>query len=106
MPCAAGGLVVVAQQVQGAMRHQMREMRGGAFACRRRFPPHHAKRQRDVAEMLPGPAGGMLRVLIPRGVGRGEIVRVVGQGLHKSRGGRGDLLVRITYRPEVRITRR
>ena len=28
-----------------------------------------------------------------------------GEGLPKPRGGRGDLLVRVTYRPPVRITR-
>jgi DnaJ-class molecular chaperone len=49
--------------------------------------------------------GAMLRVQIPRGVLRGEILRVSGEGLPKSRGGRGDLLVRITYRVEVRVTR-
>jgi DnaJ-class molecular chaperone len=47
----------------------------------------------------------MLRVYIPAGVSRGEVLRLAGQGLPKPRGGRGDLLVRITYRPEVRITR-
>jgi DnaJ-class molecular chaperone len=44
-------------------------------------------------------------VTIPRGVGRGEILRIPGEGLPKPRGGRGDMLVRITYRPEVKITR-
>jgi DnaJ-class molecular chaperone len=55
--------------------------------------------------MIRGISGAMLRVPIPRGVERGEIVRVPGEGLPKSRGGRGDLLVRITYRVEIRITR-
>ena len=32
-------------------------------------------------------------------------MRVSGEGMPKPRGGRGDLLVRITYRPEVRVTR-
>ena len=57
-------------------------------------------------EMVHGLNGAMLRVSIPRGVGRNEIIRIEGEGLPKARGGRGDLLVRITYRPEVRITRR
>jgi curved DNA-binding protein len=56
-------------------------------------------------EMIHGVTGAMLRVQIPRGVGRNEIVRVPGEGLPKPRGGRGDLLVRITYRPEVRVSR-
>jgi len=56
-------------------------------------------------EMLRGLTGAMLRVAIPRGVGRGEILRVANEGLPKPRGGRGDLLVRVLYQPEVRITR-
>ena len=42
---------------------------------------------------------------IPRGAVRGEIIRISGEGLPRPRGGRGDLLVRITYRVEVRIAR-
>jgi curved DNA-binding protein len=56
-------------------------------------------------EMIRGISGAMLRVQIPRGILRGEIVRIPGEGLPKARGGRGDLLVRITYRIEVRIIR-
>ena len=55
--------------------------------------------------MIRGISGAMLRVQIPRGVSRGEILRISGEGLPRLRGGRGDLLVRITYRPEVRISR-
>jgi len=55
-------------------------------------------------ESVRGATGNFLKVSIPRGVARGEIIRVPGEGLPKPRGGRGDLLVRITYRPEVRIT--
>ena len=47
----------------------------------------------------------MLRVPIPRGTARNEIIRIPNEGLPKPRGGRGDLLVRITYRIEVRIRR-
>lgn len=56
-------------------------------------------------ELIQGVTGAMLRVPIPRGVSRGEILRVAGEGLPRPRGGRGDLLVRITYRVEVRIIR-
>jgi DnaJ-class molecular chaperone len=55
--------------------------------------------------MIQGITGSMLRVQIPRGVGRGTVIRISGEGLPKPRGGRGDLLVRITYRPEVRSSR-
>lgn len=57
------------------------------------------------SEMIERPTGGMIRLTIPRRVKRGEIVRLAGEGMPKPRGGRGDLLVRITYRPEVRISR-
>jgi len=56
-------------------------------------------------EMIPGLAGARLRVTIPRGVARGEIIRLTGEGLPKPRGGRGDLLVRIAYHVAVRVTR-
>jgi DnaJ-class molecular chaperone len=56
-------------------------------------------------EMIERPTGGMLRLTIPERVKRGEILRIPGEGMPKPRGGRGDLLVRITYRPEVRVTR-
>ena len=56
-------------------------------------------------EMITGATGTPLRVQIPPGVSRGEILRVCGEGMPKPRGGRGDLLLRITYRPEVRISR-
>ena len=60
---------------------------------------------RGGVDMIRGLAGTYLRVPVPRGVSRGEIVRVAGEGLPKPRGGRGDLLVRITYRVDVRVSR-
>jgi DnaJ-class molecular chaperone len=54
-------------------------------------------------EMIRGISGEMLRVPIPRGVGRNEMIRIPGAGLPRPRGGRGDLLVRISYRVEVRV---
>jgi DnaJ-class molecular chaperone len=56
-------------------------------------------------EMVRGLNGNQVRVLIPRGAGRNEIVRVSGEGLPKPRGGRGDLLVRITYQVAVKFAR-
>ena len=55
-------------------------------------------------EMIRGVNGAFLRVQIPRGAGRHEIIRLPGEGLPKPRGGRGDLLVRLTYRVEVRCS--
>jgi curved DNA-binding protein len=57
------------------------------------------------SEMVPGASGRMVRVTIPAGVTRGAVLRVTGEGLPKSRGGRGDLLVRVTYRVEVKVSR-
>ena len=56
-------------------------------------------------EMIGRPTGGMIRLTLPKRVKRGEIIRLAGEGMPRPRGGRGDLLVRITYRPEVRVTR-
>ncbi len=56
-------------------------------------------------ELIERPTGGMIRVTIPPRVKRGEIIRLPGEGMPRPRGGRGDLLVRVTYRPAVRVTR-
>lgn len=56
-------------------------------------------------EMVERATGGMIRLTIPKRVRRGQIIRLPGEGMPKARGGRGDLLVRITYRPEVRVSR-
>ncbi|MGI8432356.1 MAG: DnaJ domain-containing protein [Chthoniobacterales bacterium] len=57
------------------------------------------------SEMIERPTGGMIHVTVPKRVKHGEIIRLAGEGMPRPRGGRGDLLVRITYRPEVRVTR-
>ena len=57
------------------------------------------------SETIPGPNGRMVRVTIPAGVKRGAVLRVPCEGLPKPRGDRGDLLVRVTYRVEVKISR-
>ncbi len=97
----AGGFVIVRVGVLPGFRFKARgsDLRGDL-----RISTQRAKQ--GGTETIVGPAGSMLRVQIPSGVARGEIVRVVGEGMPKPRGGRGDLLVRIVYRPEVRVTRR
>jgi curved DNA-binding protein len=95
-----GGFVQVRVKVRPGGRFKAR---GTDLRCDLRVSA--ALAARGGSEMIPGPSGGMLRVSIPARVGRGAILRVAGQGLPKPRGGRGDLLVRITYRPEVRISR-
>lgn len=96
----AGGWVQVRVKVRPGGRFKAR---GADLRCELRINARRAAL--GGTEVMPGPAGALLRVAIPAGVGRGEIVRVAGEGLPRPRGGRGDLLVRITYRPEVRITR-
>ena len=76
--------------------------RGADLRTDLRISPRRA--EEGGTEMVEGPSGSMFRLTIPRRVGRGELLRISGEGLPKPRGGRGDLLVRITYRPDVRVT--
>lgn len=76
--------------------------RGSDVRCDLRINARRAKE--GGMETIPGITGQPVRVVIPRGVSRGEILRVPGEGLPKPSGGRGELLVRITYRVEVRVT--
>jgi DnaJ-class molecular chaperone len=77
------------------------KLRGSDLRCDLRISTQRAAQ--GGTEVVHGPSGTRLSVNIPRGISRGEIIRVPGEGLPKSRGGRGDLLVRVIYRPEVRI---
>lgn len=96
----AGGCVIVRVK---PLPHFRFKVRGSDLRCDLKIKNERATQ--GGMEMIAGLNSAMLRVTIPRGVGRGEIIRITGEGLPKPRGGRGDLLVRITYRPEVRITR-
>ena len=77
--------------------------RGSDLRCDLRISNHRAAQ--GGTEFLVGPLGTRLRVEVPHGSARGKVLRIPGEGLPKARGGRGALLVRIVYRPEVRITR-
>jgi DnaJ-class molecular chaperone len=94
-----GGFVLVKVKARADFRFKPR---GSDLRCDLRITAQRAGQ--GGSELVRGLTGSV-RVTIPRGVARGEIVRIPGEGLPKTRGGRGDLLVRITYRPEVRITR-
>jgi len=96
----AGGFVQIRVRALPGFRFKVR---GSDLRCDLKIKSERAAQ--GGMETIPGVTGGLLRVQIPRGVGRGEIVRIPGEGLPKPRGGRGDLLVRITYRIEVRFTR-
>ena len=95
----SGGYVQVRLQVLPGYRFKVR---GSDLRCELRIDNQRATQ--GGSETMERPMGGFLRVQIPAGVKRGEIVRVPGEGMPKPRGGRGDLLVRITYRPEVRTS--
>lgn len=100
VPRDNGGFVIVRARAWPDARFKPR---GSDLRCDLRISSQRAAE--GGAESLRALGGGQVRVEIPRGAARGETVRVAGEGLPKPRGGRGDLLVRITYRPEVRITR-
>ena len=96
-----GGHIIVRVRVRPGARFKAR---GSDLRCDLRISAQRAAQ--GGSETIPGADGRPVRVSIPAGAGRGAIVRVSGAGLPKPRGGRGDLLVRLTYRPEVTVTRR
>lgn len=96
----AGGFVQLRVKALPSFRFKVR---GSDLRCELKLKPERAAQ--GGVELVHSLTGGRLRVPIPRGVERGEIIRIAGEGLPKPRGGRGDLLVRINYRVEVRITR-
>ena len=96
----AGGFVQVRVRALPGFRFKVR---GSDLRCDLRISAQRA--MQGGGEVLAGATGAPLRVQIPAGISRGEILRVPGEGMPKPRGGRGDLLVRVTYRPEVRISR-
>jgi len=96
----AGGFVQLRVKAQPDFRFKVR---GADLRCDLKIKPELAKR--GGMEVICGLTGVKLLVPIPRGVSGGEIVRIAGEGLPRPRGGCGDLLVRVTYRVEVRVSR-
>jgi len=78
--------------------------RGSDLRCELRIGTQRASS--GGVETIPGADGRPLRIAIPAGIVRGTLLRLPREGLPKTRGGRGELVVRVTYRPEVRVTRR
>ena len=95
------GLVLVRVKARPDFRFKVR---GSDLRCDLKISTQRAAQ--GGPESVRGATGNFLKVQIPRGVARDEIIQISSEGLPKPRGGRGDLLVRITYRPEVRITRK
>ncbi len=96
----AGGFVVVRLRVLPGGR-----LRARGSDLRTDLRISAARAASGGSEMVPGASGRMARVTIPSGVTRGAVLRVTGEGLPKPRGGRGDLLVRVTYHVEVKVSR-
>jgi DnaJ-class molecular chaperone len=96
----AGGFITVRVKARPDFRFKTR---GADVRCDLKIKPERAAQ--GGVEMVQGVGGVSLRVTIPRGMGRGEIIRIPGEGLPRPRGGRGDLLVKITYRVAVKVTR-
>ena len=96
----SGGVVRVRVRAQPDFRFKVR---GADLRCDLRISTSRAAQ--GGTESVRGPLGNYLRVQIPRGVARGDVIRIEGEGLPRPRGGRGDLLVRIVYTPVVRIAR-
>jgi DnaJ-class molecular chaperone len=99
LPRQGGGFVVVRVRARPDFRFKVS---GSNLRCDLRISSQRAAQ--GGTEMVSG-VTGRVPVNIPRGAARGAIIRIPGQGLPRLHGGRGDLLVRITYRPEVCITR-
>jgi curved DNA-binding protein len=97
---AKGGFVALRLKALPGFRFKVRR---SDLQCDLRISAERA--ERGGTEMIERPRGGMLRVTIPPRVKRGEVIRIPNEGMPKPRAGRGDLLVRITYRPDVRVTR-
>ncbi len=96
----SGGHVVVRVRARPDFRFKVR---GSDLRCDLKIPAKRAAQ--GGYELVPGPMGSRIRVTIPPGIARGEEVRLEGEGLPNARGGRGDLIVRVMYRPEVTIRR-
>jgi DnaJ-class molecular chaperone len=95
-----GGCVMVRVKARPDFRFKVR---GSDLRCDLKIRSQRA--QQGGIESVRGLTGNFLRVQIPAKVSRGEIIRLPGEGLPKPRGGRGDLLVRILYTPDIQIRR-
>jgi curved DNA-binding protein len=96
-----GGMVDV--RVKALPNHHFKA-RGSDLRCDLRVSLDRVTK--GGVERIQGPTDRMIPVAIPPRVSRGEIIRVSGEGLPKARGGRGDLLVRIIFRPTVQVSQR
>lgn len=95
-----GGFVTVRVKVRPDFRFKVR---GSNLRCDLKISSQRARQ--GGTESVRSATGNFLRVQIPAKVTRGEIISLPGEGLPKTRGGRGDLQVRVLYTPDVQIRR-
>ena len=95
------GTATVRLKVQPGSRFKTR---GSDLRCDLRISADQALR--GGHETIPGADDRPVAITIPHRIASGETLRLRGQGLPNSHGGRGDLLVRIVYRPCVQISHR
>jgi DnaJ-class molecular chaperone len=100
LPRADGGFVIIRARALPGFQFKVR---GSDLRCDLKISSKRAAQGGE--EVLTGAMGTRLRIKIKAGVACGEVVRIADEGLPRPRGGRGDLLVRIVYRPEVRVSR-
>lgn len=96
----SGGIISVRVVARPDFRFKVR---GADLRCDLRISAKRAAQ--GGTESVRGALGDFVRIRIPANVARGEVLRIEGEGLPGARGGRGDLLVRIVYTLEVRISR-
>lgn len=100
LPRDGGGFISVRVKARPDFRFKVR---GADLRCDLTLTARRVRQ--GGTESVRGATGGFLRVPIPPRIARGEIIRLAGEGLPRARGGRGDLLVRVRYSPEVQVRR-
>jgi hypothetical protein len=95
-----GGFVIVRVKARPDFRFKVR---GSDLRCDLRISLARARNGGE--ETVRGATGAVLRLQVPPNAGRGQILRIPNEGLPRARGGRGDMLVRLLYTPDVRIRR-
>lgn len=96
-----GGFLMVRVKARPDFRFKAR---GSDLRCDLKISSQRARQ--GGTESIRTASGNHLSIRIPANVARGESIRIAGEGLPKASGGRGDLLVRIIYSPEIRIQRK
>lgn len=93
-----GGVVTVRIKVLPDFKFQPR---GSDLKCELNVTTEFARS--GGTKSIEGPTGESHEIDVPPNVARGAMIPITGEGLPKPHGNRGDILVRINYRPVVRI---